>query len=127
VSGATRRSLIPRSYERAVGHARRIELASDRAIRERNEVSYRLAHWPIWIFVFFIAPGPMTFSLFERGFTARMFAWLGAVILGTGIAGLLGKLPGVEPRPYILRFTEDRCTVGSVTPSPGAKRLRSRY
>jgi hypothetical protein len=108
VSGATRRSLIPRSYEQAVGHARRIELASDRAIRERNEVSYRLAHWPIWIFVFFIAPGPMTFSLFERGFTARMFAWLGAVILGTGIAGLLGKLPGVEPRPYILRFTEDR-------------------
>ena len=25
-------------------------------------------HWPIWIFVFFIAPGPLTFDLFERGF-----------------------------------------------------------
>ncbi len=29
-------------------------------------------------------------------------------MLGTGIAGLLGQLPGVEPRPYVLRFTEDR-------------------
>ena len=28
--------------------------------------------------------------------------------LGTGIAGLRGALPGVEPRPYIIRFTEDR-------------------
>ena len=26
----------------------------------------------------------------------------------TGIAGLRGKLPGVEPAPYIIRFTEDR-------------------
>jgi hypothetical protein len=30
------------------------------------------------------------------------------VLVGTGIAGLRGKLPGVEPRPYIIRFTEDR-------------------
>jgi hypothetical protein len=76
--------------------------------RERNKVIYRLAHWPIWIFVFFIAPGPLTFDLFERGFDARMAAWLGAVLIGTGIAGLRGRLPGVEPRPYILRFTEDK-------------------
>ena len=32
----------------------------------------------------------------------------GAVLLGTGIAGLRGRLPGVEPRPYIIRFTEDK-------------------
>jgi hypothetical protein len=76
--------------------------------RERNTVLYRLAHWPIWIFVFFIAPGPLTFDLFERGFDARMAAWLGAVLIGTGIAGLRGRLPGVEPKPYILRFTEDK-------------------
>lgn len=76
--------------------------------RERNKVSYRIAHWPIWIFVFFIAPGPLTFDLFEHGFDARMAAWLGAVLLGTGIAGLRGRLPGVEPKPYILRFTEDK-------------------
>ena len=103
-----RRSLIPPSYEQTLGHARRIELASDRKIRERNKISYRINHWPIWIFVFFIAPGPMTFSLFEHGFSGRMFLWLGAVMLGTGIAGLFGKLPGVEPKPYIIRFTEDR-------------------
>ena len=69
---------------------------------------YRLAHWPIWIFVFFIAPGPLTFDLFERGFDRRIAAWLGLVLLATGIAGLRGRLPGVEPRPYILRFTEDK-------------------
>ncbi len=101
-------SILPPSYEYAHGHARRVELASDRRIRERNTIRYRLAHWPIWIFVFFIAPGPMTFGLFAHGFTARSVLWLAAVLVGTGIAGLRGRLPGVEPRPYILRFTEDR-------------------
>ena len=81
---------------------------SDRRIRERNKVSYRLAHWPIWIWVFFIAPGPLTFDLFESGFDARMLRWLAVVLIGTGIAALRGKLPGVEPAPYIIRFSEDR-------------------
>jgi hypothetical protein len=79
-----------------------------RHFRERNKISYRTAHWPIWIFVFFLAPGPLIFDLLERGFDSRMLLWLGAVLLGTGIAGLRGRLPGVEPRPYILRFTEDK-------------------
>ena len=100
--------LLPPSYERTLGHAVRVELATDRRIRERNKVSYRLAHWPIWIWVFFIAPGPLTFDLFDHGFDARMGAWLAVVLLGTGLAGWAGKLPGVEPRPYIIRFTEDR-------------------
>ncbi|MEP6716845.1 MAG: hypothetical protein ABJC09_14840 [Terriglobia bacterium] len=77
-------------------------------IRERNKKMYRLAHWPIWIWVFFLAPGPLTFDLFAHGPSRWNGAWLAAVILGTGIAGLAGQLPGVEPRPYILRFTEDR-------------------
>ena len=34
--------------------------------------------------------------------------WLLLVLVGTGIAGLRGQLPGVEPRPYILRFDEDK-------------------
>jgi hypothetical protein len=85
-----------------------VERASDRRIRDRNKVTYRLAHWPIWIFVFFIAPGPLTVDLFERGADSRMVLWLGLVLAGTGIAGLRGKLPGVEPAPYIIRFTEDR-------------------
>jgi len=37
-----------------------------------------------------------------------MALWLGVVLIGTGLAGLRGKLPGVEPKPYIIRFTEDR-------------------
>ena len=72
-------------------HAVRIELASDRKIRTRNKLYYRVNHWPIWIFVFFIAPGPLTFDLFERGFDQRLLTWLGIVLLGTGIAGLFGK------------------------------------
>ena len=100
--------LIPPSYERSIGHARRVELAADRRIRDRNKIRYRLAHWPIWIWVFFIAPGPLTSDLFARGFDLRMAAWLGIVLIGTGIAGWRGRLPGVEPRPYIIRFTEDR-------------------
>ena len=86
----------------------RVELASDRKIRHRNKLYYRFLHWPIWIFVFFIAPGPLTFDLFDRGFDSRMALWLGVVLVGTGVAGLRGSLPGVEARPYIIRFTEDR-------------------
>jgi len=85
-----------------------VELDTDRKIRHRNKLYYRVSHWPIWIFVFFIAPGPLTFDLFERGVDGRMLAWLAIVLLGTGVAGLLGKLPGSEPQPYIIRFTEDR-------------------
>ena len=85
-----------------------VELASERKIRYRNKPHYRLSHWPIWIFVFFIAPGPLIFDLFESGFDRRMAIWLGVVLVGTGIAGLRGRLPGCEQRPYIIRFTEDR-------------------
>ena len=86
----------------------RVELDTHRRIRTRNKLYYRVNHWPIWIFVFFIAPGPLTADLFASGFDARMGLWLAIVLAGTGIAGLLGKLPGCEPAPYIIRFTEDR-------------------
>lgn len=77
-------------------------------MRTRNKVHYRLAHWPIWITVFFLVPGPLTFDLFAQGGDRRMLWWLAAVLVGTGIAAWRGRLPGVEPAPYILRFTEDR-------------------
>ena len=93
-----------------------VEYASQRKIRERNKLYYRFNHWPIWIFVFFIAPGPLIFDLFDHGFDWRMAIWLGVVLVGTGIAGLRGRLPGVEPKPYIIRFTEDR-------PNPLYRRL----
>jgi hypothetical protein len=86
----------------------RYEYAGQRRMRERNKKMYRVAHWPIWIWVFFLAPGPLTFDLFEHGPSTRNIAWLVAVMIGTGIAGVFGQLPGVEPRPYILRFTEDK-------------------
>ena len=89
-------------------HARYIELDTERKIRHRNKLYYRFNHWPIWIFVFFIAPGPLTFDLFEHGFDRRLLIWLGVVLIGTAIAGLRGRLPGCEPAPYIIRFTEDR-------------------
>ncbi|MGA2168542.1 MAG: hypothetical protein ABSG62_10040 [Terracidiphilus sp.] len=94
----------------------KVEYARQRKIRERNTRLYRLAHWPIWIWVFFLAPGPLTFSLFAHGFGWGNGAWLAAVLIATGIAALRGRLPGAEPRPYILRFDEDR-------PNPLYRRL----
>jgi len=86
----------------------RVEYAEQRKIRERNTRLYRLAHWPIWIWVFFLAPGPLTFGLFARGFHWANWAWLAAVLVGTGVAGVAAQLPGCEHRPYILRFDEDK-------------------
>ena len=86
----------------------KMEYAEARKIRERNTRLYRLSHWPIWIWVFFLVPGPLTFTLFARGFSWGNLAWLAVVLVGTGVAGLRGRLPGVEPRPYILRFDEDK-------------------
>jgi hypothetical protein len=86
----------------------KVEYARARKMRERNTPLYRLAHWPIWIWVFFLAPGPLTFTLFARGFGRGNLVWLTAVLAGTGVAGLRGRLPGMEARPYILRFDEDK-------------------
>jgi hypothetical protein len=86
----------------------KVDFAQARKMRERNTRIYRLCHWPIWIWVFFLTPGPMTFSLFARGFHWGNITWLAIVLIGTGIALVRGKLPGAEPCPYILRFDEDR-------------------
>jgi hypothetical protein len=86
----------------------KVEFADARKMRVRNKTYYRFAHWPIWIWVFFLAPGPLTFSLFAHGFGWANSIWLAAVLIGTGIAGLKGQMPGVEPAPYILRFDEDK-------------------
>ena len=86
----------------------KIEYAQERKIRERNTRLYRVLHLPIWIWVFFLAPGPLVFSMFAHGFSWGNATWLGIVLVGTAIAGLKGQLPGVEPCPYILRFDEDK-------------------
>ena len=86
----------------------RVEYADARRMRTRNKTYYRFLHWPIWIWVFFLAPGPLTFSLFAHGFSVANSIWLAVVLAGTGIAGFLGQMPGVEPAPYIIRFDEDK-------------------
>ncbi len=86
----------------------RVEYADARKIRTRNKRYYRALHWPIWIWVFFLTPGPLTFSLFAHGFSWANSAWLAAVLIGTGIGLFYGQLPGCEPAPYILRFDEDK-------------------
>jgi hypothetical protein len=86
----------------------KLEYAQARKMRTRNTRLYRLAHWPLWIWVFFLAPGPLTFSLFAHGFGRGNLTWLALVLIGTGIAALRGSLPGAEPAPYILRFDEDK-------------------
>ena len=86
----------------------KLEYSQTRKMRTRNTRLYRLAHWPLWIWVFFLAPGPLTFSLFAHGFGRGNLAWLALVLLGTGSAAMRGQLPGAEPAPYILRFDEDK-------------------
>jgi hypothetical protein len=86
----------------------KVEYADRRKIRERNKTIYRVAHWPIWIWVFFLAPGPLTFRFFAHGPSWSHLIWLSIVVAATGIAGVFRQLPGVEARPYILRFCEDK-------------------
>src|ERR1700753_2202352 len=93
---------------REMAYPIKVEYAEARKMRERNTRLYRLAHLPIWVCVFFLAPGPLTFDLFAHGGSVKNIAWLLFVMAATGVAGFYGQLPGVEPRPYILRFTEDR-------------------
>jgi hypothetical protein len=84
-----------------------VELASNRKTRDRNKLYYRFNHWPVWIFAYFILPGPLTFTLFERGFDARLWTWFAIVTGLTACAGLCQRLPGTEARPLIVRFIED--------------------
>ena len=86
----------------------KIEFAHERKIRERNTTVYRICHLPIWIWVFFLAPGPLTFSLFAHGFNRYNALWLGVVLVGVFIAGYFAQLPGCEHGPYIIRFDEDK-------------------
>jgi hypothetical protein len=101
------RRWVPRSYAVRYGAAVRIELAIERRMRTRNTTRYRIAHWPIWVWVFFIAPGPFTAALFAGAAGRGALVWLGVVLAGTAAAAVLGRLPGTEPAPYILRFGDD--------------------
>lgn len=89
-------------------YALKVEYVNKKKIRARNTVPYRISHLPIWIFVYFLAPGPLTFDLFAYGGNWMHRVWLAVVIAGTAIAGYFGQLPGVEPKPYILLYNENK-------------------
>lgn len=70
--------------------------------RERNKTYYRVLHVPIWIWVFFILPGHLTMELFLHGPNLQHGIWLSVVTVVCAWRGLAGRLPGVEPKPYII-------------------------
>jgi hypothetical protein len=72
--------------------------------RERNKGYYRVLHLPIWIWVFFILPGNLTYALYLNGPDRRHGMWLVIVSAVCMWRGLAGRLPGVEPKPYIRHY-----------------------
>ncbi len=76
--------------------------------RERNKGYYRVLHLPIWIWVFFILPGNLTSDFYQDGPDRRHWIWLAMVVAVCAWRGLLGRLPGVEPRPYITHYGSDQ-------------------
>ncbi len=72
--------------------------------RERNKIYYRFLHWPVWVWVFFILPGHLTHDLFAHGADRRHWIWLGLVAGVAAWRGLEGRLPGVEPQPYVTHW-----------------------
>ncbi len=110
--------------------------------RERNKTYYRVLHVPIWLWVFFILPGNMTYDLYLHGPDRRHAIWLAIVFVVCAWRGLLGRLPGVEPRPYVTHYGVDRpnlpyrvvCytaawieSTGSFRSEPGRHRLREHH
>lgn len=79
--------------------------------RERNTVRYRLSHIPIWLWVFFILPGNLTYELYLHGPNRWHGVWLAIVFAGCAWRGMKGRLPGVEPQPYVTHFGMDKPNV----------------
>lgn len=76
--------------------------------RERNKDYYRVLHLPIWLWVFFILPGNLTYELYLHGPNRRHGYWLALVAVVCAWRGWKGRLPGVEPRPYITYYGVDQ-------------------
>jgi len=76
--------------------------------RDRNKGYYRVLHLPIWLWVFFILPGDLTYALYLHGPDRRHGIWLAVVITVCVWRGLLGRLPGVESQPYVKCYGADQ-------------------
>ena len=63
--------------------------------REKNKLYYRILHLPIWIWVFFILPGHLTYVLYLHGPNRRHGIWLIIVAAVCVWRGFAGRLPGV--------------------------------
>src|SRR5512137_146108 len=96
------------SDDTSPAYGTRVEYAVTSKVRERNTRRYRVLHWPVWAWVYFLLPGPLIANLFHRGIDGWIGAWLAGVLALTGIAAYFGKLPGTETRPYVMFFTEDK-------------------
>jgi hypothetical protein len=80
--------------------------------RERNKGYYRVLHIPIWVWVFWVLPGNLTSDLYQHGPDRRHWIWLAIVVAVCAWRGALGRLPGVEPRPYITHYGSDTPNLG---------------
>lgn len=80
--------------------------------RERNKGYYRVLHVPIWIWVFFILPGNLTSDLYQHGPDRRHWIWLAIVTAVCAWRGARGRLPGVEPKPYITHYGAEQPNLG---------------
>jgi len=76
--------------------------------RERNKTYYRVLHVPLWIWVFWVLPGNLTFDLYSHGPDRRHWIWLAIVTAVCAWRALFGRLPGVEPAPYITHYGDDK-------------------
>jgi hypothetical protein len=79
--------------------------------RDRNKGYYRVLHLPIWLWVFFILPGHLTHALYLEGPDRRHWIWLAIVFVACVWRGAAGRLPGVEPAPYVKYFGADQPNV----------------
>jgi len=72
--------------------------------RERNKTYYRVLHVPLWVWVFFILPGHLTYALYTKGPDARHLWWLAAVAAVSAWRAYVGRLPGCEFQPYVTHW-----------------------
>jgi hypothetical protein len=72
--------------------------------RERNKTYYRALHVPLWVWVFFILPGNLTYALYAHGPDIRHLYWLVAVVIVCAWRGHVGRLPGCEFQPYVTHY-----------------------
>jgi hypothetical protein len=76
--------------------------------RESNKTYYRVLHLPIWLWVFFILPGNLTYELYLHGPNRWHGMWLAVVFAICAWRGVKGRLPGVEHKPYVTHYGLDQ-------------------